>query len=203
MSENDADLPDLPPPVAGYMLGAPDDIRNAHNRALIWCQATQTQIQRVRQARLDFMAAYNRAEKKGLFGDDEYMEPPRRMEAEILMMFIAARQLLRAARRFDPQYSVPSGVDRERVRLLRNALEHWDQDQGESIDKLKAANVDPNNNRWRPDGSGVVGDVDDRDLETWVQAIHDDIKTWDPYDESWLKSHGYPTGFVAIGQVIP
>jgi hypothetical protein len=190
------------PAIAGWVRGAPDNIRDAHYQALIWIQATQTQIRRVRQARLDFMAAHEQSLASGHFGD-EHAEPPRRMDADILMMFIAARQLLRALKRFDAEYRVPEGVDRERVRQLRNALEHWDDEEGESIEKLRAAKVDPKNNRWRHDGSGVVGDVDDRDLETWVKSVYDDIKDWDPYDERWLKEHGYATGLVLeTGQVI-
>jgi hypothetical protein len=132
------------------------------------------------------------------------MEPARRMDADILMMFIAARQLLRALTCFDGRHRVHEGLDRARVRQLRNALEHWDQDEGESIDALRRANVDPKNNRWRPDGSGIVGDVDDRELELWARAVYDDINTWDPYDEVWLKDQGYPTGIVLqTGQVIP
>lgn len=182
------DRTDLPPVVTGWVLGAPAKIRDAHDQAVIWCQGTQTQIQRVRQARLDFMAAHNRAAVSGVYGADDYMEPPRRMDAEILMMFIAARQLLRALKCFDGKHRVHEGLDRERVRQMRNALEHWDEDEGESIDALRQAKVDPKNNRWRPDGSGIVGDVDDRDLEVWAKAVYDDITTWDPFDEVWLKT---------------
>jgi hypothetical protein len=142
------------------------------------------------------MAAYERAAERGIYGDEEYLEPPRRMDADILMMFIAARQLLRALKQFDVNYRVHEGVDRERVRQLRNALEHWDEEEGESIAKLRAAKVDPKSNTWRRDGSGIVGDVDDRDLGTWAKGVYDDIKRWDPYDEKWLKDHGYPTGVV-------
>jgi hypothetical protein len=200
MSHDDpVPAPGALPAVAGWVLGAPDEIRDAHYKALIWCQATQTQIHRVRLARLDFMAAHERAVESGRYGDDEHVEPPRRMEADILMMFIAARQLLRALRRFDATFRVPDGIDRERVRQLRNALEHWDQAEGESIEKLRAANVDPKHNRWRPDGSGIVGDLDDRDLEAWAKAVLAEICLWDPYDNDWLKERGYPTGVVLEG----
>jgi hypothetical protein len=200
---SDRDVQDFGPAVAGWVQGAPDKVRDAHNRALIWCQGTQTQIQRVRQARLDFMAVSRNAQETGVYGDDEYVEPPRRMDAEILMMFIAARQLVRALESFDPSFEFPEGVDPERVRLLRNALEHWNEEGGKSIKALKEANVDPTRNNWRQDGSGMVGDLDDRDLDAWVGAVHDDIKGWDPYDDQWLKDHGYPTGIVLeTGQVI-
>lgn len=203
MTDDDGVPADMPPAVAGWVLGAPDKIRDAHNRALIWCQGTQAQIRRTRQSRLDFMAAFRKAQETGVFEGDAYVEPPRRMDAEILMMFIAARQLVRALETFDAKYEFPKGVDPERVRLLRNALEHWNEEKGKSIDALKEANVDPTRNHWRHDGSGIVGDLDDRDLELWVKAVYDDIKGWDPYDDQWLKARGYPTGIVLeTGQVI-
>lgn len=189
--------------MVGWVLGAPAEVRDAHYKALIWCQATVTQVHRVRKARLDFRAAHSRAVESGHYGDDEHVEPPRRMEADILMMFIAARQLVRALKRFDEKYRVPTGVDVERVRQLRNALEHCDQAEGESIKKLQAANIDPKENRWRKDGSGIVGDMDDRDLEAWAKAVHADIEAWDAYDDDRLKERGYPTGVeLEGGQVI-
>ena len=161
-------------------LAGPQQQRDAHEQALIWALATKRQVQRVRQARLDFMAEHERTVQRGVY-DEESAEPPRRMQAEIVLMFIAARQLLRALKKFDGDHRPREGLDSRRVRLLRNALEHWDQPDGSSRAELTAAGVDPKDNRWRHDGSGIVGGVDDSELDEWAATAYDDIKTWDPW----------------------
>lgn len=166
--------------VLGWSSGAPEAQRDAQSRALIWALGLQRQVKRVRTARLDFMAEHERTVSRGVY-DDESAEPPRRMQAEILMMFIAAGQLLRALDAFDGDRRPSEGLDPERVKTLRNALEHWDDPNGRAQTRLAAAGVDPLNNRWRPDGSGIVGDVDDVDLEIWAAAVYDDVKAWDPW----------------------
>lgn len=164
----------------GWSEGAPQEQRDAHDQALTWALATQRQIERVRKARLDFMAEHDRTMQRGIY-DDVSAEPPRRMQAEIVLMFVSARQLLRALKQFDGDHRPRQGLDPRRVQLLRNALEHWDQPAGWSMTELAAAGVDPKDNRWRHDGSGVVGGVDDRELEEWAVAVYSDIKTWDPW----------------------
>lgn len=166
--------------VAGWTSGAPEAQRDAHNRALIWALGLERQVKRVRTARLDFMAEHERTMARGVY-DDDSAEPPRRMQAEILLMFIAAGQLLRSLDAFDGDRRPHEGLDPERVRLLRNALEHWDEPAGRSQTQLAAQDVDPETNRWRQDGSGVVGHVDDRDLQAWARAVYEDVRTWDPW----------------------
>jgi hypothetical protein len=117
--------------VAGWSSGASEAQRDAHNRALIWALGLERQVKRVRTARLDFMAEHKRTIARGIY-DDESAEPPRRMQAEILLMFIASAQLLRALDAFDGDRRPREGLDPERVRLLRNALEHWDDPSGRS-----------------------------------------------------------------------
>lgn len=105
----------------GWSQGASEEQRDAHDQALTWALASQRQIQRVRKARLDFVAEHERAITRGVY-DDESAEPPRRMQAEIVFMFIAARQLMRALKRFDGDHRPRQGLDSRRVHLLRNAL---------------------------------------------------------------------------------
>jgi len=164
----------------GWSSGASESQRDAHNRALIWALGLGRQVERLRIARLDFMAEHERTVARGTY-DDESAEPPRRMQAEILLMLIAAGQLLRALDAFDGDRRPQEGLDPERVRLLRNALEHWDDPTGRSQTQLAEKGVDPENNRWRQDGSGIVGDVDDRELEAWASAVYEDVRSWDPW----------------------
>jgi hypothetical protein len=166
--------------VEGWSQGAPQAQRDAHNRALIWALGVTRQVDRVRRARLDFMAEHERTMERGVY-DEDSAEPPQRMQAEILLMFIAANQLLRALDAFDGDRRPRQGLDPARIRLLRHALEHWDRPTGRAQTKLAKLGVDPDNNVWRPDGSGVVGDVDDRDLEAWASAVYEDVRTWDPW----------------------
>jgi hypothetical protein len=178
----DANETQTDPSGAVWLEGAPTIQREAHEQALIWSLATQRQVERVRQARLDFMAEAERTKARRVY-DDDSAEPPRRMQAEIVLMFIAARQLLRALEAFDRDHRPRQGLDPRQVQLLRNALEHWDDPMGASMLKLAAAGVDPKDNRWREDGSGLLGGIDDRDLVAWAKAVHDDICEWVPWNE--------------------
>ncbi|MBV9487345.1 MAG: hypothetical protein JO246_14965 [Frankiaceae bacterium] len=166
--------------IVEWVEGAPQEQREAHDQALIWSLATERQDGRVRRARMDFMAEHERTLARGVY-DDESAEPPRRMQSEIVLMFTAARQLLRALKSFDNNHRPRQGLDHDRVQLLRNALEHWDDPTGSALTKLAAQGVDPKDNRWRSDGSGIVGGIDDRELEAWARAVFDDIRTWDPW----------------------
>ena len=67
------------------------------------------------------MAEHERTVARGTY-DDESAEPPRRMQTEILLMFVAAGQLLRALDAFDGDRRPQEGLEPERVRLLQCAL---------------------------------------------------------------------------------
>ncbi len=64
--------------------------------------------------------------------------------------------------------------------LIRHALEHWDEPGQGAYKGLAALNADPRSNRWRVDGSGVVGDIaDDQALLEWAAGVRDALLTWD------------------------
>ena len=106
------------------------------------------------------------------------------MDAEAHFALVAARQLLRALRAFDGNDRLPDGLTNAQVRDVRDALEHWDAPGGsEAAKRLSKQGADPASHVWRPDGSGVLGDVvPDSVLRQWAVDVYADLLRWDPYD---------------------
>lgn len=85
-----------------------------------------------------------------------------------------------ALRNFDQELRLPGALDPERLRILRNALEHWDDDTGEWARKVAEWSVNPKHHAWGVDGRGTLGEmVEDEDLLLWANAVYEEIQPLD------------------------
>jgi hypothetical protein len=104
------------------------------------------------------------------------------MEADKHFAMVAARQLLRALRAFDNNDRLPAAMPESDVRLVRDALEHWDEPTGTANTMMRERGADPGSHRWTLSGPGVLGDViHDSVLRGWAVAVYDELVTWDPW----------------------
>lgn len=95
---------------------------------------------------------------------------------------VAARQLLRALRKFDDNQRLPAGLTNAQVSDVRDALEHWDR-PGTAADNLSKVGADATNHRWSVEGPGILGDlISDAILRKWAVDVYADLARWDPYD---------------------
>jgi hypothetical protein len=93
----------------------------------------------------------------------------------------AAIQLVRALEAFDGDLRLPSGLDVDRLRALRNALEHWDDTTGRAQKAMAELGASATAHRWERGGAGVLGDiVSDELLAHWARGVYNEIVGIDP-----------------------
>lgn len=110
----------------------------------------------------------------------EDADPSRTLDADSHFLLIAAWNLALSLEVFDGDRRLPEGITKRQIGLIRHALEHWDEPGQGAYKGLAALNADPRSNRWRVDGSGVVGDIaDDQALLEWAAGVRDALLSWD------------------------
>jgi hypothetical protein len=137
------------------------------------------QIDRLYAARIAAVASTENVRRARYYGQED-SEPFYRLQAEEHMTLTAARQLLRALRAFDDDQRLPSSLTNQRIRDVRDALEHWDNPQ-KAAARLAEQGIDPRGHRWSPAGHGMLaGIISDAELRQWAQDVLVDLRGWDP-----------------------
>jgi hypothetical protein len=156
------------------------DLAVRHALVMQWAYALTVQVDRVHADRLAFMESAERVRQTRFYGH-EHAKAPRLMNADSHLCLVAANQLIKALEAFDDDLRLHPGVTREHLTLLRNALEHWEDENGHAQRGMAALGADANSNKWRVDGSGLLGDiVDDLAMRAWAQHVYDDLVDYDP-----------------------
>jgi hypothetical protein len=160
---------------------AADQQRDAHHRALRWAHALTQQVDRLHADRAAALAGQEKVRAAAYYGDEDAWSF-HMMEADKHFAMVAARQLLRALDAFGGDDRLPATMPQHDVRLVRDALEHWDEPTGKANTKMRARGADPGSHAWTQSGPGVLGDViDDAVLRAWAVAVYDELVTWDPW----------------------
>jgi hypothetical protein len=151
-------------------------------RVLSWAHAVQVQVDRLNRQREAALAQQERfisAAHYGLEDSQVFWQ----LEAERHYVLTAARQLLRALRNFDDDLRLPGTLTNKNVKLLRDALEHWDQPDGPANEAMKKLGKDPAAHQWKGDGSGgMLGDlVSDVELGEWARKVYEEVASIDPF----------------------
>jgi hypothetical protein len=149
----------------------------AHKNALQWSHMLVVQVDRLRLARVEALASTRAVETRHTY-THEQAKPFHRLESEVFFCMIAARQLQRALMAFDGDYRLPKALDGKRVKLLRDALEHWDAEGGSwSEAELRKLGGEPRAHQWIGDGgAGTLGDsVEDEALHQWGLAVYEEM----------------------------
>lgn len=156
--------------------------REAHRRALQWSHVLEWQIDRLRVSRPRFIENFERASKAGFYAIDD-SRPAWEMEAERHFTLVAGRQLLRALRAFDGNDRLPDSLPDDRLRALRDALEHWDEPDGSAARRMAAFGADPTSHKWaKGTGEGLLGDlITDEALREWAASVYTELRGWDPW----------------------
>ncbi len=160
---------------------ASDEMRAAHQRSMRWAHALVRQVERLHADRAAVLESQESVQAAAFYGHEDAW-PFHMMEADKHFAMVAARQLLRALRAFDGNDRLPATLSADDVRLVRDALEHWDEPSGRSNTNLRARGADPSSHRWTKSGPGLLADVvPDADLKKWADAVYDELVTWDPW----------------------
>lgn len=160
---------------------ATDAVRDSHYRAMRWSHVLAWQVDRLYQARRLAMESHQKVLAKSFYGDADAW-PFHRMGAEAHFALTAARQLMTALLAFDGDLRLPHNLSAEQVRLVRNALEHWDEPNGPSGRAMAERGADASDHKWSMDGPGLLGTlVSDAALREWAVAVYDELLTWDPW----------------------
>jgi hypothetical protein len=156
--------------------------RAAHSRAMQWSHVLEWQIERLRVSRPRFVENFERASRVGFYAIED-SGPAWEMEAERHFTLVAARQLLRALRAFDGNDRLPDTLSDDRLRALRDALEHWDEPSGRAARLMTAFGADPTSHKWaKGSGEGLLGDlITDEALREWAVSVYAELRSWDPW----------------------
>ena len=153
----------------------------AHDRALHWSHVLEWQVTRLREARGQVVASQERVRITQVY---EFCDrwPFFKLDAEAHFTLVAARQLLRALKAFDGNDRFPASLPDDKLRLLRDALEHWDEPTGRASRQMEALEVDPHSHQWSSStAEGVLGDlVTDESLRQWAADVYIEMQAWDP-----------------------
>jgi hypothetical protein len=135
----------------------------------------------LRADRAGALASREKVRAAAYYGHEDAW-PFHMMEADKHFAMVAARQLLRTLDAFDGDDRLPASMSQHDVRLVRDALEHWDEPTGKANRQMRARGADPGSHSWTQSGAGVLGDViDDAVLRAWAVAVYDELVTWDPW----------------------
>jgi hypothetical protein len=104
------------------------------------------------------------------------------MRGDAHFALTAAAQLFRTLKNFDGDLRLPENINESEVRTLRNALEHWDDEDGPAKRAMAALGADPTSHRWsQVNGGGRLGDlVEDEALLQWSRKVYDELLDFDP-----------------------
>lgn len=120
---------------------ASDEKRDAHQRCLRWSHVLTGQIGRLHEARYAAVASQQTVLAKGRYDVNDahafFM-----MDAEAHFALVAARQLLRSLRAFDGSDRLPGHLEHSKLRLVRDALEHWDEPDGRAARGMQKLGAD-------------------------------------------------------------
>ena len=98
------------------------------------------------------------------------------MEADKHFALVAARQLLCALRAFDGDDRLPACIPEADLRLVRDALEHWDESGGAANTRMRARGANPQSHAWLLSGPGLLGDViADSALREWAESVYQEL----------------------------
>ena len=170
--------------------GASDGQRDANYKAQRWAHVLAWQVDRLHAARQHALEVNERARTAAVY-PDEARWPFMEMDAEAHFALIAARQLVKALRKFDNNDRLPvAGLTNAQVRDVRDALEHWDAPGGSDAAKsLARKGADYASHVWSREGPGVLGEVvPDAVLRQWANEVYAELLTWDPYDRLARRS---------------
>lgn len=146
-----------------------------------WSHVLAWQVDRLYEARRLAMESHQKVLAMRFYGDEDAW-PFHRMDAEAHFTLTAARQLMTALLAFDGDVRLPPSLDAKQVRLVRNALEHWDDPAGWAALAMADRGADARDHRWSTRGPGILGTlVSDAALREWTVAVYDDLLTWDPF----------------------
>jgi hypothetical protein len=162
-------------------MNASEAKRDAQHRALRWSHALSRQVDRLHADRAEALESQEKVRAAAFYGHDDAW-PFHMMEADKHFALVAARQLLRALRAFDGNDRLPDSLPEGDVRLVRDALEHWDEPDGFASSKMRTRGADPGAHSWRRSGPGVLGDlIDDTALRAWATSVYGELVNWDPW----------------------
>lgn len=147
-----------------------------------WSHVLEWQIERLRASRPRFVDNFERAYEVGFYAIED-SGPAWEMEAERHFTPVAARQLLRALRAFDGNDRLPETLPEDRLRALRDALEHWDESNGRAARKMATFGADPTSHEWaKGSGEGLLGDlITDEVLRGWSRSVYAELRAWDSW----------------------
>jgi hypothetical protein len=145
-------------------------------RAVVfWAYALDLQVTRLHQSCREVVELDAARRNRRTHVPDDNV-PFLRLEAEAHFTIVAAAQLLRALANFDGDLRLPPALDSGHVRLLRNALEHWDEPAGLAQRKLAALGAKATSHEFDRTGTGVVGNlISDRVLQAWARQVLDQV----------------------------
>lgn len=113
-----------------------------HNHVLQWAHVVDHQVLRLRQSRAEALGAQSQVRARGIHTARDN-EPFHRMKGDAHFVLTACVQFFRALKNFDGNLRLPTHLDESEVRSLRNALEHWDEDDGPGARAMAKLGVDP------------------------------------------------------------
>lgn len=136
---------------------------------------------RLRQDRLEALATQERV-RVLIVHTAQDNQPFHRMRGDAHFAMTACVQLFRALIKFDGDLRLPTHLNAPDLRSFRNALEHWDEDDGPGARAMAKLGVDPTSHTWsQSEGGGRLGDVvNDEDLLQWARAVYAELVDFDP-----------------------
>ena len=148
---------------------------------LRWSHVLVQQVDRLYADREEVVKSQEKVSQAGFFGHDDAW-PFYMLEADKHFALVAGRQLLRALQAFDGNDRLPQTLLAKDVRLVRDALEHWDEPAGRANSAMRDRGTDPNSHHWTREGPGVLGDtISDTVLRGWAAAVYSELVMWNPW----------------------
>lgn len=152
-----------------------------HNHVLQWAHVLEHQVLRLRQDRLEALATHEQVLVR-LVHTAQDNQPFHRMRGDAHFAMTACVQLFRAQTKFDGNSRLATHLNEQDLRNFRNALEHWDEDDGPAVRAMAKLGVDPTKHTWsRAEGAGRLGElVDDEDPLQRARAVYAELVNFDP-----------------------
>ena len=152
-----------------------------HNHVLQWAHVLEHQVLRLRQDRLEALATQEQVLVR-LVHTAQDNQPFHRMRGDAHFPMTACVQLFRALSKFDGNLRLPAHLNAPDLRSFRNALKHWDEDDGPGARTMAKLGVDPTRHTWsQAEGAGRLGElVNDGDLLQWARAVYAELVDFDP-----------------------
>ena len=146
---------------------------------LRWAWGLQAQVRQLREMRVRVLTAALRSGDGRSHTQADNL-PFYDLYCATHFTVIAAAQLRTALQEFDGDQRLPTGLSSRKIRILRDALEHWEDDSQYWGKEVARRGVDPTRHVWSHDGSGTIGElVDDEDLLIWANKVYADVQAID------------------------